>query len=412
VSTHEHRDPRAPGGGRVGLLEGQLSRTYRLRPSLELLPVDDVVYVLRPGEGDLALRGLGEAETTVLSTLSAQPVGLPSLLAALRRRSERMEPAALIELLSKLEAAGVVLAGAADPEPPSPRHARQEPYLAALGLSQRDLRGATVAVLGCGGLGTWALASLAGLGVGRLVLADDDIVEPSNLNRQVLYGARDVGARKVDCAARWVQGFDPDLEVVAHPLRVRGPADVALLVDGADALVLAADWPPYELARWVNAACQVARVPFLTAGQVPPLLRVGPCYMPGRTACFACHETHLRAGAPLYDELVRRRLAAAHEPAVTLAPSSGLIGTLVAMELLHLLARREPPATAGRALLIDMRTLDMRWEAVPADPSCPACEHPADERDRTTDHDPRPGGRTPDAPPDPPGAQRAGGEPA
>ena len=277
MSPHEHRDPGAPRGGRVGLLEGQLSRTYRLRPSLELLPVPDgTIYVLRPGESDLALRGLGPAERALMGLLGPEPLGARALLAALAERGVPLGPEALIARLSELEAAGVLLAGVADPEPAPARHARQEPYLAALGLRQRDLRRSSVVVLGCGGLGTWALAALAGLGVGRLVLVDDDVVEASNLNRQVLYGVHDVGARKVDCAARWARGFDPELDVVAHSLRVRGVPDVAALVERADALVLAADWPPYELARWVNRACLAAGVPFITAGQVPPLLRVGP----------------------------------------------------------------------------------------------------------------------------------------
>ena len=53
---------------------------------------------------------------------------------------------------------------------------------------------------------------------------------------------------------------------------------------GADAVVLAADWPPYELGRWVNAACVSTGTPFITGGQVPPLLRIGPTYVPGSGA--------------------------------------------------------------------------------------------------------------------------------
>jgi molybdopterin-synthase adenylyltransferase len=364
VSERDDRDPGASGGVRVRLLEGVVTGAYRLRPSVELFPASDgTVYVLRPGEPDLALRDLGAGARRVLAALGPAVV----------RTSDLGVEA--IPVLAGLEAAGVVLAVDPGAEPPDPRHERQEPYVTALGLSQRRLRDARVVILGCGGLGSWTLAALASLGVGRLVIADDDVVEPSNLNRQILFTEADVGARKVDCAARWVRAFDPALTVDAHPRRVRGPADLETLLDGADALVQTADWPPYELNRWVNAVCLRARVPFITAGQVPPLLRIGPFYVPGRTACFACHERRLRSESPLYDELVAHRRAHAADPAVTLGPSSGLIGTLVAGEVLNLLADPATTATAGRAMLLDMRTLESRWEPVLRDPGCPACHH-------------------------------------
>lgn len=389
MSERDDRDPGAPGGRRVGLLEGAVATAYRLRPSVELFPASDgTVYVLRPGERDLALRGLDDTARRVLAALGPAPVHTADL---------GVEAA---PVLAGLEAAGVVMAGHG--EAPGPRHERQEPYLAALGCSQRRLREASVVVLGCGGLGSWTVAALASLGIGRLVIADDDTVEPSNLNRQILFTEADVGEPKVDCAARWASAFDRSLTVVAHCDRVRSSADLEPLLDGADALVQTADWPPYELNRWVNAACLAQRVPFVTAGQVPPLLRVGPFYIPGRTACFACHERHLRAASPLYDELVEHRRAHAGDPAVTLGPSSGLVGTLVAGEILHLLADPASVATAGGALLLHMRTLEARWEAVPRDPGCPACHHLADaEGVATAELDDGEDAGAPDAPPDP-----------
>jgi molybdopterin/thiamine biosynthesis adenylyltransferase len=182
------------------------------------------------------------------------------------------------------------------------RFARQLPYFAETGdplATQRRLRAAHVAVIGCGGLGTWALGALASLGVGRFTLVDHDTVELANLNRQILYGAADVGASKVACSARWVRALDPRIEVHEVPRQVQGEADAAAAIDGADAVVLAADWPPYEVGRWVNRACVAAGVPFILGGQVPPMLKVGPTYWPGRGPCFACHERALAGEFPL-----------------------------------------------------------------------------------------------------------------
>ena len=154
--------------------------------------------------------------------------------------------------------------------------------------------------------------------------------------------------------------------------RIAGPADLEPLLHGADALVHAADSPPYELERWVNEACLATGVPWIASGQMPPTLKVGPTYIPGRTACFACHERTLEREHPHWPEVLAARTAA---PAIatTLGPASGLLGTTVALQLLDLLTGADLPATAGRAMLIDMRTLTTRFEAVERDPDCPAC---------------------------------------
>jgi molybdopterin/thiamine biosynthesis adenylyltransferase len=341
--------------------------SYRLRPSVELFfSAAGDVYLLRPGAGaDHVVRAPAADDRALLRRLAREPVAAADGSATARR-------------LAPLVAAGVVV-----PEPVSPalapeeaqRFDRQLPYLAELGDPreiQRRLRAARVVVLGCGGLGTWALGALASVGIGGFVLVDDDAVELSNLNRQILFRARDVGRSKVDLAADWLREFDPSIEAVTISRRATGPDDVAAAVAGCDALLLTADWPPYELARWVNEACVADGVAFLTAGQQPPLLKVGPTYIPGRGACFACHERELRRDFPLYEELAEQRR---REPpaATTLGPASGVIGALLALEVLHLIAGPGPPATHDRALLVDMRTLETRWEGIERDPGCPTC---------------------------------------
>jgi molybdopterin-synthase adenylyltransferase len=156
------------------------------------------------------------------------------------------------------------------------------------------------------------------------------------------------------------------------PRRVDGEADAAAAIAGADAVVLAADWPPYEICRWVNRACVAAGVPFIFGGQVPPVLKVGPTYIPGHGPCFACHERALAAEFPLYLELAeyRRRHPTT---AMTLGPASGVVGALMALETMHLLNGDAPLATLGRSLLIDMGTLEQRWEPIERDPDCPVC---------------------------------------
>jgi bacteriocin biosynthesis cyclodehydratase domain-containing protein len=340
---------------------------YRLQPSIEpFFAASGDVYLLRPGTRDEhVVRAPSDEDRALLERLSREFVVVPP-------------GGAVASRIAPLVAAGVVVAEPSSP-PLAPSEAarfdRQLPYLAELGDPrdvQRRLRAGRVVVLGCGGLGTWALGAMASVGIGTFVLIDHDTIELSNLNRQILYGEADVGRPKVTVAAEWLRRFDASTEVLTIARRVEGPGDVVAAVAGADALVLVADWPPYDLARWVNEACVTHGVPFLTAGQQPPLLKIGPTYIPGRGACLACHESAVRRDYPLYDELVERRR---RDPpsATTLGPASGVIGTLLALEVMHLIAGAEAPATHDRALLVDMRTLQTRWERIERDPGCRAC---------------------------------------
>ena len=380
VNSDDDRDDRADRA-RVGLREGQLSPTeratrYRMRPSVEPFAASTGdLYLLRPGEAeDLVVRGADAVDRALVQALRGSGMELHELRTAVGHGD-------LTARLRALDAAGVLIeehgTPARLPAQLAERFDRQLPYFGETGdpaEAQLRLRAATVVVLGCGGLGTWALGALATAGVGRFVLVDHDTIELSNLNRQILYGPGDVGAPKADRAAAWLRGFDPEVEVRALRAQVRGPEDLAPLLRDADVLVQTADWPPHAIVRWADEACRSTGVPYVLGGQRPPVLRVGPTFVPGLTACFACQELALRRAFPLYEELARARDA---EPtrATTLGPASGIAGTLIALEVMHLLIGR-PAATAGRALLLDMHTLETRWEAVERLDDCPACHHP------------------------------------
>lgn len=107
-------------------------------------------------------------------------------------------------------------------------------------LAQRRLRAARVLVLGAGGLGSALIPALAGAGVGTIGIADDDVVELSNLHRQLSHGVADIDRAKVDSLADTVHAIDPDCTVITHRERMTAqklPAileDYDLLVDGSD----------------------------------------------------------------------------------------------------------------------------------------------------------------------------------
>ncbi|MFB6302485.1 MAG: ThiF family adenylyltransferase [Haloferacaceae archaeon] len=124
---------------------------------------------------------------------------------------------------------------------------------------QSDLLDAEVLVLGAGGLGSPIIQYLAAAGVGTLGIADDDVVELSNLQRQVVHGDDDVGRPKVDSAAEFVADLNPDVDVRRHEIRVE-PDNVEDLIDGYDFVVDGTD--NFRTRYLVNDACTLAGVPF------------------------------------------------------------------------------------------------------------------------------------------------------
>jgi len=387
VSQDEDRRRRPAGPERVGSVQGLLSRSpdppagaagdrrFQLRSSVEALETaSGALFLVRAGADDLVIRDPEPADRGLIELLAQAERTEAELMTALTVTRD-----VLRSKLDALDRAGVLAPAQRSAElnaVDAERYSRQLPYLAELGDArelQRRLRRARVTVLGCGGLGTWTVAALAAAGVGRFTLVDDDTVDLSNLNRQILYGTGDLGRSKVEATEEWLGAFDQRIEVESRRIHIDDPDRLPAVVDGADVVVHVADSPPYVLGRWLNLVCIDARVPFITAGQNPPIVKIGPIYAPGETACFTCHESALRRENPLYDDYVRHAQSTPVRGA-TLGPASGIVGSMLAMELLHLLIGREP-TTWGAAVLIDLRTFEARREPIPRDPNCEACHH-------------------------------------
>jgi bacteriocin biosynthesis cyclodehydratase domain-containing protein len=337
------------------------------------------VYLLTGGpDAALMVEEASAPQRALLELLSAGVDDVPDL--ARRLAGQGFDDLPVAAIVDQLEALGLLerqLTPGACPDPE--RYARQLLYFGDVAplsppeAAQARLRDARVVVLGCGGLGSWALCGLACAGVGTLVLVDDDRVDLSNLNRQLLYRAADIGRVKVEVAAEALEAFNPGLELVAVPRRVESTADIAALIDGADLLIETADWPLYDLSRWVNEACTRAGVPHISAGQAPPLLRFGPLYVPGATACHACQEATTREAYPLFDALEAFRRSRPTPAAATLGPASGMIGSVLSMEALHHLTGLAEPATLGTSIALDLRTLEVTREPIARRPDCPVC---------------------------------------
>lgn len=250
---------------------------------------------------------------------------------------------------------------------PVPRASSWEP--------QALLLHATVTVVGMGGSGGLAAMALAASGIGRLRCVDADVVELSNLNRQVLYDEHDIGRPKVDAAVARLRRLNSDIEVIGERRRVSGPADLRALAHACDVLVLAAD-DPHDVRVWTNRACLATGTPWVEAGYNGPLVGVG-LFVPGEGACYECllaaDDERRRAlgicrhDAPDWDAAVAGAVA---------APSAGISGYLAAHAVLAQITGA-PALAPGRRYTVNLVALD--HPLVLADPrrsDCPACGDP------------------------------------
>jgi molybdopterin/thiamine biosynthesis adenylyltransferase len=215
------------------------------------------------------------------------------------------------------------------------------------GAGQQKLKAARVLVIGAGGLGSPAIAYLAGAGVGRLGVVDDDLVSISNLQRQVIHHGGQLEKPKVESAAAFVKALNPFVEFVAHPVHL-GPDNAAALLAGYDIVLDGSD--NFGTRAAVAAAAEAAAVP-LVSGAVS--------MFDGQVTVLAPHLERPGGGrfprfADLYPETPDPDDLPSCEVVGVLGPVTGVIGTLMAMEAIKLITGLGEPLL-GRLLLYDGR---------------------------------------------------------
>lgn len=226
---------------------------------------------------------------------------------------------------------------------------------------QQRIAAATVLIIGVGGLGSPALMYLAAAGVGRLVLVDDDRVELSNLQRQIIHGDATQGSLKVDSAQQMLRTLNPAVAIETIAARLDTNA-LAAQVQRADVVVDCSDNFPTRHA--VNRACVMAGKPLVSGAAVR---------FDGQFAVF----TPASPNSPCYHCLFPDYGPASDGPCATFgvfAPLVGIVGAMQAAETLKLLVGMPPPT--GQLFTLDLRTHTWRTLRFAQDPACPVC-HPS-----------------------------------
>jgi molybdopterin/thiamine biosynthesis adenylyltransferase len=224
---------------------------------------------------------------------------------------------------------------------------------------QQALLDASALVIGAGGLGSPAAMYLASAGVGRIVLVDDDEVDLTNLQRQIMHATARIGQPKVESGREALLQINPGVDVVALRERAAG-ARLAQLVGAASVVLDCSD--NFATRHAVNRACVAARVPLVSGAAIrfdgqlsvfDPRSAQSPCY-----ACLFPEDSG-------FEDVACSSMG-------VFAPLVGVIGAMQAAEALKLLIGIKP-SLAGRLLLLDGRAMEWTSIGIARNDACPTC---------------------------------------
>ncbi|MBP9733536.1 MAG: molybdopterin-synthase adenylyltransferase MoeB [Candidatus Omnitrophica bacterium] len=227
---------------------------------------------------------------------------------------------------------------------------------------QEKLKAAKILMIGAGGLGSPLSLYLAAAGIGTLGIVDDDVVDFSNLQRQVAHGTKDVGRPKVDSAMDSIKDINPNVKVI--PIRERLTRenitrilkDYDFIIDGTD---------NFQTRYLVNDACVFAKKPFVY-GSIYRFEGQSTVFWPGKGPCYRC----------LFAEPPPPDLAPSCAEGGVLGILPGLIGVIQATEAIKIILGKGD-LLIGRLLLVDTMRMDFRQVKFRRNPECPVCsDHP------------------------------------
>ena len=229
---------------------------------------------------------------------------------------------------------------------------------------QAKLLDSKVLLLGAGGLGSPAAMYLAAAGVGTLGIIDMDVVDESNLQRQILHNMDRIGERKVDSAKKTLTGINPDVDVVTYDVRL-GADNILDIFSGYDVVVDGTDNFPTRYL--VNDAALKLDIP-VVHGSIFRFEGQASVYLPHQGPCYRCQVP----------EPPPAELAPSCSEAGVLGVLPGIIGSIQAMETIKLLLGLGDPLV-GRLLAYDAMEESFRTFKVNRDPECAACSIPKEQ---------------------------------
>lgn len=153
---------------------------------------------------------------------------------------------------------------------------------------QNNLSNSNVTIIGCGGIGSNIAYILATSGVGNICLIDNDVIELSNLTRQIMFTEADIGKKKTIVLKRELLKRNSSINITINELELKSQKDLKK-IQKSDLFIISAD-NPLGIMTWINNYCVENKQAYLNIGYINDISVIGPFYIPGKTACLACQD--------------------------------------------------------------------------------------------------------------------------
>lgn len=240
------------------------------------------------------------------------------------------------------------------------RYARQIRLTQIGEKGQQAILDASALIVGVGGLGSPAAMYLAAAGIGKLILSDYDIVETSNLQRQIIHNNASIGENKVDSGRQTIQALNPDcvVDVIGYQL---DEEELEQTIDAVDIVLDCSDNYPTRFE--INRYCVETATKLVTGAAIRLEGQIMNYQPQANSACYQCLYAHAYSAEE------------SCELEGILGPVVGVIGTMQAVQTLLLLAG-QGEALVNRLLLFDAYAMEWQSVTLPKNPNCPACGKP------------------------------------
>ena len=222
---------------------------------------------------------------------------------------------------------------------------------------QEKLLASRVLIIGMGGLGSPVAMYLAAAGVGHLVLVDDDVVELSNLQRQIMHSSADIGLTKVDSARQTLLGLNPEIKITSFDIRLDEQAMAAeialadIVIDGTD---------NFATRFMINKAAVENKTPLVSGAAIRMEGQVSVFNKTASSPCYRC----------LYKDEGELDTSCSNNG--VLSPVVGIIGSIQATEVIKVLLNIGE-CLDGKLLMLDALHMEFRTLILKKDPDCPVC---------------------------------------
>lgn len=240
---------------------------------------------------------------------------------------------------------------------------------------QEKLKSTKVTIFGLGGIGSNVLFNLAAMGVCHITVVDFDLVDLSNLNRQIIYYESDVGKLKSEIAKQRISKFSETAKIEFINKKICCCDDIEEIISGQDFVISAIDQPRDQIMDWFNNACVKQAVPFL-CGALDS--RIGICYtiIPGKTGCIECWKTSARSSALMFQKFIQHKdFVHSVSPNVAIMPLISIVSGLMSNEFLKIITGIAAPQSLGQLCAFDFSTSEVRiLESWDKNPVCSVCQ--------------------------------------